>query len=259
MLRWLGSRIVIATSLAAFLPGGAILAGPPPAGDARVTPLSPQPSQGPAAFEWEIKQFEAQDKSLRTRPPRVVFIGSSSIKMWEGLEKDFPHHRVVNRGFGGSHVVDSVYYADRILPPHKPTLIIMYAGSNDINAGKRADTVAADFKSFTEKVWSTMPQTTIAFISIATSPSRWSQVATVREANRLIAAYCASDARLKFIDIFPLMLGADGRPQPELFIQDGLHMNRKGYELWIPLVRNVLDTAVPAKPESAPAGRHAKH
>jgi lysophospholipase L1-like esterase len=193
-----------------------------------------------AALEWEIRGFETADRTLTSRPPRTVFIGSSTIRLWEGLAADFPNDTVVNRGFGGSHIADSVYFADRILAAHKPTVIVMYAGSNDINAGKSATTVASDFKAFTAKAWSSFPHTAIAYISIAPTPSRWSQVASVREANRLIAAYCATDSRLTFIDVFPLMLGPDGKPRNELFREDGLHMNRRGYQLWLPPVRAYL-------------------
>ena len=121
-------------------------------------------------------------------------------------------------------------------------------GSNDIDAGKTPATVAADFKAFAAKVWEQSSATAVAFISIAPNPARWAQVDRVREANRLIAAYCATDKRLTFIDVFPKMIGDDGRPRPELYQPDGLHMTRQGYLLWIPLVRGVLTTVVPAAP-----------
>ena len=180
-----------------------------------------------------------------------MFIGSSSIRMWQTLEADFPQHHVLNRGFGGSEIADSVRYADRILASHKPPLVVMYAGSNDINAGKSPATVAADFRAFAAKVWERLPRTLIAFISIAPSPARFSQVDRMREANRLIAAACAADPRLHFVDVFPLMLGPDGRPRRELFIDDGLHMNEGGYRVWIPLLRPLLDAAAPAPPAAS--------
>ena len=213
----------------------AAVAGPPP------------PSAAAAAdpFESEMRAFEKADQVLGQKRARIVFIGSSSIRLWEGLGFDFPSHRVVNRGFGGSQIADSVRNAERILRPHRPPLVVMYAGSNDIDAGKPPAAVAADFKAFTAKVWDLFPDTAIAFISIAPNPARWAQVDRVREANRLIAAHCATDKRLRFIDIFPKMLGEDGRPRPELYVQDGLHMTRKGYLVWIPLVRGVLNTVVP--------------
>jgi len=155
-----------------------------------------------------------------------------------------PAH-VLNRGFGGSEIADSVRYADRILATRKPPLVVMYAGSNDINAGKSPATVAADFRAFTAKVWDRLPTTQIAFISIAPNPARFSQIDRVREANGLIAATCSADPRLRFVDVVPLMLGPDGRPRRELFVDDGLHMNDSGYRIWVPLLRPLLDAAVP--------------
>ena len=210
------------------------------------------PSAAPSdPFEQEIRAFERSDRIMASKHARVVFIGSSSIRLWEGLGMDFSDHYVVNRGFGGSKLSDSVKYADRILPPHKPPLVVVYAGTNDIESGKSAAAVAADGKAFTAKVWALFPSTAVAYISIAPNPQRWSQVDRVREANRLIAATCAADKRLTFIDVFPKMLGEDGRPRPELYQGDGLHMTRKGYLLWIPPVRAVLNAIVP--PEHADA------
>jgi len=209
-------------------------------------------ASGPSdPFEPEIRAFEVEDRSLPKGRARIVFIGSSSIRLWNGLASDFPAHHVVNRGFGGSQIADSVRYAERILMPHKPPLVVMYAGSNDIDAGKPPATVAADFTAFAAKVWEQSSATAIAFISIAPNPARWVQVDRVRAANRLIAAYCATDKRLTFIDVFPKMLGDDGRPRPELYQPDGLHMTRQGYLIWIPLVRGVLDAVVPPAPRAS--------
>src|SRR5438093_1816424 len=118
-------------------------------------------------FDAEIAAFEARD---RTNPPpknAILFIGSSSIRMWKTLAQDFPEHKVINRGFGGSEISDSVHFADRIVVPYRPTMIVMYAGGNDINAGKNPERVAADFKAFVEKVRTKLPETRIAYISIA--------------------------------------------------------------------------------------------
>jgi lysophospholipase L1-like esterase len=220
-------------------------AGAPDAGARSAAQPPPKPP-----FEDEIVAFEAADRKFPDRGrPTIVFIGSSSIRMWQSLATDFPQHRVLNRGFGGSELADSVRYADRILAAHQPPLIVMYAGTNDINNGKSPATVAADFRAFTAKVWERLPNTQIAYISISTNPSRYSQVALVREANRLIAAACAADPRLRFVDVFSLVLGPDGLPRRELFISDGLHMNASGYRLWVPPIRDLLDAVVPAPRE----------
>ena len=219
-----------------------------PAGDAAATDGGLTPfgvaSPSPSPFESEIQAFEHADKQGPQPRHPIVFIGSSSIRMWTTLRQDFPRQRVLNRGFGGSHISDSVDFVERIVVPYAPSLVIMYAGGNDIDAGKTPAVVAADFQAFTARVWSRLPHTEIAFISIAPNPARWGEVDRVREANRLIAAACDSDRRLHFIDVFPRMLGDDGQPRAELFVGDHLHMNHKGYEVWIPLVRQTIDAVI---------------
>jgi len=212
----------------------------------RKAPASPpalpaMPVPNTLAFEKEILAFEAAD---RTNPPPaggVLFIGSSSIRLWKTLAEDFPKHRVLNRGFGGSQIIDSVRYHKRIVLPYKPRLIVLYAGGNDINAGKTPERVFADYQRFVTNILAALPETRIAYISIAPNPARWAQVDKVRAANSLIEAHTRTDARLAFIDVFPKMLGADGQPRPEIFVEDRLHMNAEGYKLWRGIVGPVLE------------------
>ena len=192
-------------------------------------------------FEKEILAFEAADATNPPAPGATLFIGSSSIRLWKTLAEDFPGQRVLNRGFGGSQIIDSVRYAGRVVIPYKPRLIVLYAGGNDINAGKSAETVLNDYKSFVARVRAGLPETPIAYISIAPNPARWAQVDSVRAANALIEAHTRTDTRLAFIDVFPGMLGANGEPLPDIYVADRLHMNAKGYELWRGIVGPVLD------------------
>ncbi|HEY1170685.1 MAG TPA: SGNH/GDSL hydrolase family protein [Verrucomicrobiae bacterium] len=194
----------------------------------------------PARFEKEIVALENSDKT--NKPPKnpIVFVGSSSIKKWTTLKQDFPKHKVMNRGFGGSVISDSVAFADRIVTPYKPKMVVMYAGDNDIGGGKTPEMVTADFKAFTEKVWAADKKTKIAYIAIKPSIKRWNLVEKVKEANSLIETYCKSDKRLDFIDIFPAMLGADGKPRPEYLVADGLHMTPEGYQVWTDIVKKHL-------------------
>jgi len=191
-------------------------------------------------WEADIAAFEARD---RTNPPpkdAILFIGSSSIRLWKTLEQDFPEHKVINRGFGGSEIGDAVHFVDRIVVPYRPKLVVMYAGGNDINGGKTAEQVAGNFKAFVEKVRGRLPQTRIAYISIAPNPARWAQVDRVKRANELIREFTKMNPNLTFIDVFPHMLGEDGQPRPDIFGEDRLHMNERGYALWTKLVRPVL-------------------
>jgi lysophospholipase L1-like esterase len=191
-------------------------------------------------WDKDIAAFEAQD---RTNPPpkgAILFIGSSSIRLWKTLAQDLPEHTVINRGFGGSQIADSVHFVDRMVVPYQPKRIVMYAGGNDINGGKTPEQVASDFKAFVARVHTKLPDTKIAYISIAPNPARWAQVERVKAANELIRGFTKTDKRLQFIDVFPHMLGADGMPLPDIFVDDHLHMNEKGYAIWKRVVSAAL-------------------
>jgi lysophospholipase L1-like esterase len=191
-------------------------------------------------WDKDIADFEAQD---RTNPPpkgAILFIGSSSIRLWKTLAEDLPEHKVINRGFGGSQIADSVYFVDRMVLPYQPKRIVMYAGGNDINGGKTPEQVASDFKAFVARVHAKLPETKIAYISIAPNPARWAQVERVKGANGLIREFTTADKRLQFIDVFPHMLGKDGMPLPDIFVDDRLHMNEKGYAIWKKVVGAAL-------------------
>lgn len=183
-------------------------------------------------FEEEIRAFEAED---RLRPPpegAVLFIGSSSIRMWETLGQDFPGVPVINRGFGGSEMEDTVRYAHRIALPYKPRQIVVYAGDNDLGGGKAPEAVADAFASFVRLVHAQLPATRIGFVAIKPSLMRWHLIDMVRKTNGLVREICARDPRLDFIDIVPAMLGDDGMPRQELYVEDGLHLSVQGYAIW---------------------------
>lgn len=199
------------------------------------TPPAPELRQvQPTSANWEkeIAAFETHDRT--NPPPRngILFIGSSSIRMWSSLEKDFPGVPVYNRGFGGSQIIDSVYYANRIILPYHPRKIVFYAGGNDINAGKSADQVFRDFQLFVATVRQQLPRTEIAYVSIAPNPARWTQIERIREANRLIRDYTRKTSRLSFIDVHSHMLSEQGLPKEGIYLDDKLHMNAKGYAIW---------------------------
>lgn len=193
----------------------------------------------PDRWEEDIAAFEAADRQDAPARGGIVFIGSSSIRKWN-LNCWLPGKKAVNRGFGGSQMADSAHYAGRILIPLKPKRVVLYAGDNDINAGKTPAVVLADYKSFVAEVHAALPDTKIAFIAIKPSLKRWNLVGTMREANTLIRQVAASDPRLDYIDIDGPMLGTDGKPKPELFADDGLHLSDAGYRLWTSIVKPYL-------------------
>ncbi len=176
-----------------------------------------------------------------------MFIGSSSIKGWTNLAQSFPGHKVINRGFGGSQLSDSVAFVDRIVTPYKPKLVCLYAGDNDIASGKSPERVLADFKAFVSKIHATLPDTPIAFIAIKPCPLREKFLDQVKTANRLVQEYTASDKRLLFVDVFTPMLTKEGRPREDLCRKDRLHPNAQCYELWASLITPILDKYDPPK------------
>ncbi|HEU0049138.1 MAG TPA: SGNH/GDSL hydrolase family protein, partial [Nitrososphaera sp.] len=167
-------------------------------------------------------------------PPKgaVLFVGSSSIRLWQSLRKDFPGIKVINRGFGGSELADSTFYVDRIVIPYRPKMVVLYAGDNDLASGKTPQQVFEDYKAFVGRVHQKLPATRIAFISIKPSPARASLLQSMKDANGMIKAYATHARKLIYIDVFTPMLGKDGSPRPELFGPDRLHMNSEGYRLW---------------------------
>jgi lysophospholipase L1-like esterase len=198
------------------------------------------PASKPPPFEKEIKAFEAADAKSPPAKGGVVFVGSSSIKLWTTLRADFPEWNVINRGFGGSRIADSTRYASRIVTPYEPKTIVFYAGDNDVAGGRKPGQVLEDFKEFVAKVRASLPETRIYFISIKPSKARWKFIDQIRESNRLVKAFSESSDKLGFIDVFPQMLDTDGKPRGELLREDGLHMTRAGYELWRDEVKKTL-------------------
>jgi lysophospholipase L1-like esterase len=210
----------------------------------------PRPSSYPertALWEKAIATFETQDKEKgMPESGGIVFVGSSSIVGWKTLTEDFPGLPVLNRGFGGSEVQDSVYYAGRIVLPYKPSVVVLYAGDNDIAAGRTLEQIVGGFQTFARKIHAALPDTKILFLAIKPSPSRWSREGQMVAVNRAIADWIAMQKNMVFIDVHTPMLGSDGLPRPELYKDDRLHMTPTGYRLWAEIVTPYLKAALPS-------------
>lgn len=176
--------------------------------------------------------FAAADKLKVPAQGGVLFVGSSSIRLWNSLETDFQALPVVQRGFGGSRMLDCTEYLQRLVTPFKPHLVLVYAGDNDLAEGRTPQDVLKSFSAFVEGVRDALPATRIAYISIKPSPSRMALMPQIRETNTLIERYTHTVANADFIDIFTPMLSAEGTPRTELFREDQLHMNAAGYAIW---------------------------
>ena len=185
--------------------------------------------EGP--FAQEIRAFIREDE--REFPPRggVVFVGSSSVNLWTNAQADFPFVRLIQRGFGGSTIKHSTQYADYIVIPYQPRLVVMYAGDNDIAFGLSPEAVRDDFRAFVQKIHTALPKTIIMFASIKFSPQRWHLRERIERANDLIWELCLVTPNTHFVDMTHVMLDENEEPRPELFT-DGLHPNRDGYREW---------------------------
>jgi lysophospholipase L1-like esterase len=181
---------------------------------------------------WEaaIRQFEAADAANPPKPGGIVFVGSSTIRFWPTAE-DFPELGVVNRGFGGSQTADAVHYVDRIVIKYQPRLVVFYEGDNDLSYGKSPETVFADTVAFFEKVHAALPDANIIHVSIKPSIARWNLIDKIRATNALVREYAANHDYIHYFDTEPLILGQDGKPRLELFVSDGLHFSREGYDV----------------------------
>ena len=194
---------------------------------------SPAPAGATALWDAPLAAFAAADSKRAPPPGGVVFVGSSSIRLWDGLETDFAALPVViNRGFGGSRLSDCVHYLDRLVIRYRPRLVLVYAGDNDLAEGKSAADVLHQFEAFVQGIHASLPETRIAFISIKPSPARAALLPEIRRANALVEQYAAAHPRLVYIDVYTPMLAADGNPRGELFRPDALHLNATGYALW---------------------------
>jgi len=197
----------------------------------------------PNIEQWEksIDAFEQQDKENKPLPGSIVFVGSSSIVKWESLEQDFPDKVTLNRGFGGSQTDEVHYYAFRTLFPYKPKQVVIYVGDNDIAAGKSPERVFTDLKDFFEDIRYQLPKTKITFIAIKPSPSRWKFMEQYTQTNNMVKEYLKNFKNSSYVDIVKPMLMENGRPNPEYFLSDSLHMTAAGYDVWTKAVAPHLE------------------
>ena len=203
-----------------------------------------------ARWHNELAAFARADQEHLPPPGGVVFVGSSTVRMWTRLAQDFSRvpGGVVNRGFGGSTLADCSLFARDLVVRYKPRQVVVYAGDNDLAEGRTPLQVLDSFARFANTVRAELPNARISFVSVKPSPSREQLMPQIRETNHVISAYLNLLPNSEYIDIHTPMLGADGRPRPELFRGDRLHMTDEGYRLW----HSVIALHLPAAPAPAP-------
>jgi lysophospholipase L1-like esterase len=204
---------------------------------------SAHPPVAAAESRWQdaLSAFAAADRQKTPPPGGVLFIGSSSIRLWDNLETDFREAPVViKRGFGGSRLTDCVRFLDKLVMPYRPRQVVVYAGDNDLAEGGTPQQVLERLEAFEQGVHKRLPETRVSFISIKPSPARRALIPQVRVANKLVRQYALAHPGVDYIDVFTPMLSTDGSPRSELFRQDALHLNEAGYALWRSIIRPFL-------------------
>lgn len=203
-----------------------------------------------ANMRWQtsLDAFASGDQQQHPAGDGVLFVGSSTIRLWSSLSQDFRQVPVIiNRGFGGSTMRDCNSLVRELVIQYKPRQVMVYAGDNDLAEGHTPEDVLGSLQSFVRKVHAALPGTRISYISIKPSPKRMALLPQVRQTNALIASYVQTVSGMRYIDIFNPMLNAEGLPRPELFGPDRLHLSDAGYRLWQAVIAADLASA-PARP-----------
>jgi lysophospholipase L1-like esterase len=207
----------------------------------------------PEYFAADISSFATTDRDHPPAGHGIVFVGSSSIRLWDTLQQDMAPLPVLNRGFGGARLSSVIYFVDRVVIQYRPRAVVLYAGDNDIDAGQSPEEVVLEFRRFVSRVQAALPDIRIYYLSMKPNRLLWSNWPKYEVANAQISAICASDPRLGYIDgATPLL--ASGRPPPrDLYRFDQMHLSVKGYALWTSVIKPRLQKDLGAATDSTDA------
>ncbi|MDF0715873.1 GDSL-type esterase/lipase family protein [Muricauda sp. 334s03] len=192
-------------------------------------------------FKNEVKAIQQKSDSLwDASKPTIVFTGSSSIRLWEDIQDRFPEHQVLNTGFGGSQFSDLELYLDELILNYKPAKVFIYEGDNDIFAKKRPRKIVKRAEKILNTLQQSNPNMEIVLISAKPSISRWKYRGRYRRLNRKLDELASKTDGIDFVDVWYPMLDKR-KVKQDIFIEDGLHMNDKGYDIWYDVIKNYMD------------------
>jgi hypothetical protein len=200
-------------------------------------------AQSPALaekFENQVLAYEAEDKADPQPAGAILFAGDSQFFRWKTIREDLPGYTLINRGIDSFQFRDLIHYADRLVTPYKPRLIVLHVGGNDVHNGRTPAQVLEDFKTFVAAVRAKLPKVPIVYSSITPGPGRWDEAPQRKETNRLLREYIATRTDLKFVDLWDAMLTPDGKPREDIWVKDRVHPNHAGYLIRVELTRPLL-------------------
>jgi lysophospholipase L1-like esterase len=213
---------------------------------AAAQPRPPVASPDPARFAADIAAFEAEDRATPPPDGATLFVGSSSIRYWQ-VARAFPTLHTIRRGYGGSHVSDTLHFFDRVVLRYRPSLVVFYAGDADVAGGKDAATIATDTLALVRRIHAQLPAAAVVVIGTKPSPLHWPHIATIRDANRRVRDGLAADRLAAYVDVEAALLGANGQPRPDYYTDNGLNLNDRGYDAWTAATRPVIERLAPRR------------
>nr|WP_297782963.1 cyclic nucleotide-binding domain-containing protein [uncultured Allomuricauda sp.] len=197
----------------------------------------------PEIWRNEIKRLKRRVRTLENQNDLIIFYGSSSVRLWVGMKKDLAPFNVLNLGFGGSTYAWCIHYFDEIFNGAEPKKIVLYAGENDLAQGKSPQEVLNDCNRLVQMIFKKYPDVELAFVSLKPSLEREEMIPLIIETNLLLSKYVIGELNAQFVNVFGQMITADNRPKPELYMSDGLHLNKKGYAIWSDVIKTALLSA----------------
>jgi len=199
-------------------------------------------AQDPNRFKEQVDELANKQYNFSNDKPLVVFTGSSSIRMWKDVQSYFPEYEIINNGFGGSQFSDLLYFYNEMILQRKPGILFIYEGDNDLNDNKKPVKILKEAKQLTKKIQQDLPETRIVFISPKPSIARVKLKNKYITFNNKLERYCNRTKNAEFANVWTPMLDAQGNVFKDIFIEDGLHMNKKGYDIWGNVIGGFLES-----------------
>jgi len=198
-------------------------------------------AQDPTRFKSQIEELVQKEYQFEAGKKLALFTGSSSVRMWNDVPDYFPESNVINNGFGGSHFSDLIYYYEKLIPKFKPDYLFIYEGDNDIASSKKPGGILKEAKLLVDRIQQDLPETKVVLISPKPSVARWHLRKNYEKLNKKLERLANKTDNLEYADVWNAMLDENGQVFTDVFLDDNLHMNKKGYDIWGEVIGEFLE------------------